>query len=78
MVDALPSAPRVGYLGSTIETAKDSFLNMPTEKLITVSVMVAILMLLGWGIVAFEILVNDKRGRHRLETRDSDDNDYPS
>lgn len=31
------------------ESSKERFLNLPAEKLTTILVMVAILMLLGWG-----------------------------
>ena len=60
-----------------IEAAKERFLNMPAEKLITILVMVAILMLLIWGMVALEIFVKDKREQRRLRQMNSDDGDHP-
>lgn len=65
---------RLGHSFSTmIETAKDRFLNMPAEKVITILVMVAILMLLVWGIVVLEMFVKDKRDQRKSGARDGND-----
>ena len=62
---------------ATVEAAKERFLSMPAEKLITILVIVAILTLLGWGITLLEIFIKDKREQRKLRTRDSDDGNPP-